>query len=320
MIEPLSHAAACRACGAPFSPSVQTPVRFCPYCGAEQAAPWSQPDAQPYPPPADQYPFQAVTPAPQPLDPDHPRWGIWTGIGTWAFSVAALLVVSVAAVTLVYFFDMRRGIAPAATDRAAVEAWQMTPHVAATLVYSTIAAHLLTILFCWVVVTRLRSQPFFESLGWHWAGRSPLFWLMAALGVFVGIIVANMVFLKILPQKKTPFDDLIQSGVQVRIAIALLASFSAPLVEEIIYRGVLFSGLRKRFSAAATVAFVTLLFVGVHVPQYWGAWASIAGLVLLSLTLTVVRATSKSLLPCIVIHFINNAIVSVLIVLGKGDV
>ena len=94
--------------------------------------------------------------------------------------------------------------------------------LAAPLVYSTIAAHLLTILFCWAVVTRLRSQPFFESLGWNWAGRSPLYWLLIALAVFVGIIAANAIFIKILPQKKTPFDELIQSGLQVRIAIALL--------------------------------------------------------------------------------------------------
>ncbi|MFL6216790.1 MAG: type II CAAX prenyl endopeptidase Rce1 family protein [Blastocatellia bacterium] len=320
MIEPLSHAATCRSCGATFNPSVQSPVRFCPFCGAEQPAAWSQPDIQVYPPPADQYPFQSVAPAPPVLDPDHPRWGIWTGIGTWVFSVAALLVVSNVVAVILYFYDVRRGVLPMTPDRETLEAWQLLPHVAAPLVYSTIAAHLLTILLCWAVVTRLRSQPFFESLGWNWAGRSPLYWLLIALAVFVGIIAANVIFLKILPQKKTPFDELIQSGLQVRIAIALLASFSAPLVEEIIYRGVLFGGLRKRFSAVTTVVLVTLLFAGVHVPQYWGAWASVAGLLLLSLMLTVVRAKSKSLLPSVVIHFVNNAVVSVLILLGKGNV
>ena len=37
----------------------------------------------------------------------------------------------------------------------------------------------------------------------------------------------------------------------------------------------------------------------------------------LSLILTVVRARSKTLLPCIVIHFINNAVASLMILLGK---
>ncbi len=319
MIEPLSHAATCRSCGASFSPSMQTPVRFCPYCGAEQAGTWPPSDAQPYPPPADQYPLQSVPPATQPLDPDRPRWGIWTGIGSWIFSVAALLITSNAIALVVYFYDVRRGALPLAADRETLEAWQMLPHVAGTIVYSAILAHLLTILFCWAVVTRLRSQPFFESLGWNWAGRSPLYWLLVAVGVFGVIIVANAIFLKVLPQKKTPFDALLQSGLQVRIGIALLASFSAPLVEEIIYRGVLFSGLRKRFNAVTTIIVVTLLFAGVHVPQYWGAWATLSGLLLLSLILTVVRARSKSLLPCIVIHFVNNAVASILLLIGRGD-
>jgi membrane protease YdiL (CAAX protease family) len=125
-----------------------------------------------------------------------------------------------------------------------------------------------------------------------------------AVAIFIGIALANVVFVKFLPQKETSFDQLLKSGPQVRLAVAILASFSAPLVEEIVYRGVIFGGLRKRFSATTTIIIVTLLF---------------AGLMLLSLMLTVVRAKSKTLLPCIVIHFINNAVVSLLIVLGRGD-
>lgn len=280
---------------------------------------WPQPEAQLYPPPADQYPFEFVPQVRQPLDPDRPRWGIWSGIGVWVFSVAALLVAQFAVVMIFYLIDQSNGTAPPAGDKEAMLAWLMSPRVLAATVYSTIVAHLLTILFCWAVVTRLRSQPFFESLGWNWAGHSPLYWLLIAVAVFIGINMANAVFVRFLPQKETSFDQLLKSGPQVRVAIAILASFSAPLVEEIVYRGVIFGGLRKRFSATTTIIIVTLLFAGVHVPQYAGAWASLAGLMLLSLVLTFVRAKSKTLLPCIVIHFINNAVVSLLIVFGKSE-
>jgi hypothetical protein len=215
--------------------------------------------------------------------------------------------------------DQKRGVAPAPGNQEAMRAWVMTPHVAAAAVYSTIVAHLLTIAFCWAVVTRLGAQPFFESLGWNWAGRSPIIWLLIAFGIFVGINAANIVFSKLLPEKESDFAQMLKLGLQVRIAVALLASFSAPLVEEIVYRGVVFGGLRKRFSATTTVIIVTLLFAGVHVPQYAGAWATVAGLLLLSLVLTMVRAKSKSLLPCIVVHFINNAVASLVIVFGRGE-
>jgi membrane protease YdiL (CAAX protease family) len=251
-----------------------------------------------------------VAPAPPALDPDHPRWGIWTGLGVWGFSVASLLGAQV--IVLIVLLLIER---PASTD---MQAWAMQPHVVALSVYSTIVAHLVTILLCWAVVTRMRHQPFLESLGWNWAGHSPGYWMLVALGLYAIIIAANIAFGHLLPEKKPPFAELLEKGLQVRVAIALLAIFSAPLVEEIIYRGVLFSGLRKRFSAATTVVLVTVLFAGVHVPQYWGAWASVAGLLLLSLMLTIVRAKSKSLLPCILIHFLNNAIASVAILFGKG--
>jgi len=320
MIEPQSHAASCRVCGAPLGESPPSQARFCPHCGASQIVEWPPPDAQLYPPPADQYPFAFVPPARQPLDPDHPRWGIWTGIGVWVFSVAALLVAQFAVVMIFYLIDQKNGTAPLPGDREALLAWLMSPRVLAATVYSTIVAHLLTVIFCWAVVTRLRSQPFFESLGWNWAGRSPLYWLLIAIAMFFGIgLVNRFVFQPLLPEKETSFDQLLKAGPQVRLAIAILASFSAPLVEEIVYRGVIFGGLRKRFSATTTIIIVTLLFAGVHVPQYAGAWASLAGLMLLSLVLTVVRAKSRTLLPCIVIHFINNAVVSLVIVFGKGN-
>jgi membrane protease YdiL (CAAX protease family) len=315
MIEPLSPAVSCRNCGATLDPSV--PVRFCPQCGAAQAGVEPQLDAPLYPPPA-YAPVGDQLPPPR-LDPDRPRWGIWTGIGVWVFSIAALIVAQVAVVAVLYLMDQKGGAAPSPSDAEALREWMLSPRIVAATVYSTIVAHLLTVLFCWAVVTRLRQQPFFESLGWNWAGHSPLYWLGIAIAVFIGVNLANAVFVKFLPQKETPFDELLKSGPQVRIAVAILASFSAPLVEEIIYRGVLFGGLRKRFSAVTTIVVVTLLFVGVHVPQYWGAWASVAGLTLLSLVLTIVRARVQSLLPCVIIHFINNAVISLLIVLRKGD-
>ncbi len=58
---------------------------------------------------------------------------------------------------------------------------------------------------------------------------------------------------------------------------------------------------------------VTILFAGVHVLQYWGSPGTIILITILSLALTLVRATSKNLLPCIILHFIFNGMQSVII-------
>lgn len=104
---------------------------------------------------------------------------------------------------------------------------------------------------------------------------------------------------------------------RVRVAIAVLATFTAPLVEETVYRGVLFSSLRRSLGLVGTVVLVTVMFTGVHVLQYMGAWVTIAGLTLLSLALTLIRARTKSVLPCVLIHTVNNAFFAVLILFNK---
>ncbi len=96
--------------------------------------------------------------------------------------------------------------------------------------------------------------------------------------------------------------------------IAFLAVVTAPLVEEIVYRGILYSALQRLTGAIAAVAIVTLIFAGLHVRQYWPNFGAISAIPLLSLALTVVRARTGRLLPCYMIHLVFNGIQSVLIV------
>jgi membrane protease YdiL (CAAX protease family) len=140
------------------------------------------------------------------------------------------------------------------------------------------------------------------------------------VGVLVAVLGVSVLLERVLPQKEdTVFDLLMKSSREVRIWLALLAVFTAPLVEEVVYRGVLFSALPRRVGLNWSIAIVTLLFAGVHFPQYWGAWAGLAGLTLLSLVLTVVRATTKSIFPCVIIHMLNNIVGAIQILSYSGS-
>jgi membrane protease YdiL (CAAX protease family) len=99
------------------------------------------------------------------------------------------------------------------------------------------------------------------------------------------------------------------------ILIAILATFTAPIVEEVVYRGVLYSALQRTVGVWMAVFLVTLLFAVVHVPQYLPDYVAISMICLLSLILTLVRVWTKNLLPCIVLHFVFNGIQSVFLVL-----
>jgi membrane protease YdiL (CAAX protease family) len=167
----------------------------------------------------------------------------------------------------------------------------------------------------WILLSRLQRNP--ESRAARVIAKSAFM-----VGVLVAVLGISIVLERILPQKEdTVFDLLMKSSRQVRIWLAILAVFTAPLVEEVVYRGVVYSALRRRIGLNWSIAIVTLLFAGVHFPQYWGAWAGLAGLTFLSFVLTVVRATTKSIYPCIVIHMLNNIVgaIQILSYTGPSD-
>ncbi len=252
-----------------------------------------------------------------PIDPDRPGWGPWTGIGTWLFSIVALVFVQAIAVFGYYFYQRGQGIeVPDLQDTPAFSAWVQSPNVLFVAIISTIGAHLLTLIFCWAVVRGFKKRPFLASLGWHWAGHSALYWSGISVAIIAGLILLNNLLLRVLPQAETPFDEMLKASLPVKYAVAFMATFTAPFVEEVIYRGVLYSGLKSRLSVVPTILTVTLLFAAVHVLQYQGGWVTIVSLALLSLILTIVRARTKSILPPVLIHTINNGFFSTILLLG----
>ena len=252
-------------------------------------------------------------------DPDRPHWGPAAGIGAWLFSFAALIVMSITALGVWYVIEVALGLPVPSTD-AEFREWVFSPNTVLAQVLSTMAAHALTIGFCWAVVTRVGRRPFWESLGWKWNGGSALSKALYVLGVTASMYATFVVLTQLMPQaSETQFDQLLKTSPQVRYAVAFMAVFTAPLVEEVVYRGVLFSALRSRVGLSATVAFVTLLFAGVHAYQYWGSWAGLIGITVLSFVLTLIRAKTKSIFPCVAIHLVFNAVNAFFIVFAHSS-
>jgi hypothetical protein len=113
----------------------------------------------------------------------------------------------------------------------------------------------------------------------------------------------------------TALDRLVESSRSAALIIAFLAVATAPIVEESIYRGILYPALERTSGATVAIVLVTLLFAIPHVPQYWPNLGVIGSITLLSVALTVLRARTGRLLPCIVVHFVFNGVQSVIIVL-----
>jgi hypothetical protein len=240
------------------------------------------------------------------IDPNNPPWGLLAGFLTWIASVALLIVLQLLFVVPYAFSNFKGG------DKEELARFLTTDKTAILLqILSLIPTHLLTFLLVWMVVSRFGKRPFWQSLGWSWGGKIG-FWKSIGLGL--GLYVAAFILIYFLGGVSTSFDQTFSSSRTTALAIAFLAFATAPLAEELVYRGVLYSALHKTIGVYGAVIGVLVLFTAVHVPQYWPDFGRIGVLGLLSLSLTLVRAYTGRLLPCFIIHSVFNGIQSVLIV------
>ncbi|MEJ7710306.1 MAG: CPBP family intramembrane glutamic endopeptidase [Pyrinomonadaceae bacterium] len=161
-----------------------------------------------------------------------------------------------------------------------------------------------------MVVTQYGRYSFWQTIGWSW---SPGFGLRLSIGISFAMLIIGFMLAWLIGGGETQLDQLIASSMKARVATAVLATFTAPLVEEMVYRGVLFPAIQRATGAVWGVAAVSFLFALVHVVQYSNNLGVISVIVLLSIVLTSVRAFTGRLLPCFTIHLIFNAVQAALL-------
>ena len=179
------------------------------------------------------------------------------------------------------------------------------------LVIGFVPAHLVTLGLAWAVASRFGKISFTKSLGLSWPSNFGV-WKSAGLA-FLLFVIAMLIVYKFGGQE-TDLERILRSSRAAALITAFVAAATAPLVEEVIYRGLLYSALQRLGGPIVGVIVVTSLFAGLHVLQYWPDAGAIASISLLSLVLTMIRARTGRLLPCYFIHLVFNGIQSVIIV------
>jgi membrane protease YdiL (CAAX protease family) len=87
-------------------------------------------------------------------------------------------------------------------------------------------------------------------------------------------------------------------------ALALFAVVTAPVVEEVVFRGLLYGAARQAVGPRAAILATGIAFGLVHAPP----WAVVPPLILLGVVLAAVGETTGSVLPCIAGHAAFNAL------------
>ncbi len=171
-------------------------------------------------------------------------------------------------------------------------------------------AHIFTLILAWFVVTKNRQFSFKEVLGWSNKNFKWFYHILIIIGFFAVAGVVNY----FVPEQENEFLKLLRSSRTVVFIVAFLATFTAPLVEEVVYRGILYSAIQRSIGVKWAILIVTALFAIVHVPQYWGSPGTIFLICFLSLILTLIRVRTNNLLPCIILHTIFNGIQSAVLI------
>jgi len=175
-----------------------------------------------------------------------------------------------------------------------------------------VPAHLLTLALIWAVATKLGKHSLRDVFGFSW---SPDFRLAKSVGIAISLFVAAWLIAAYFGAKKTDLDQILDSSRAAALTLAFIAVATAPLIEEMIYRGLLYSALQRAIGKWLAIVVVASMFAGLHVYQYRQNIGAILSISLLSFVLTFIRARTGRLLPCFVIHLAFNGVQSLIIIL-----
>lgn len=116
---------------------------------------------------------------------------------------------------------------------------------------------------------------------------------------------AGEAILKLWPMPKEVYEEfskiLVPRNFAHGVALAVVVGLAGPFVEELLYRGALFTGLRSTADPVSTAMTTGFLFALAHVaPRFWPIYLVVAA------CLGFLRAASGSLWPCVLMHGVFN--------------
>jgi uncharacterized protein len=248
---------------------------------------------------------QPLTESSLPPSPNNPPWNSLAAFGVWILSILFIAVIPTIGIIV---YAASNGMSITSPDFGA--AIQKDATAIVVNIALVIPAHILTIAVAWAVITRFNKYSFTEMVGWKWGGFNILYIVLIVIGFYVLAGILTWQF----GEQEHDLTKILKSSRNAVYFVAFMATFTAPLVEETIYRGVLYSAFQRTFGIPLAVVAVTALFAGVHFVQYWNSPVALFMVTLLSLVLTLIRVKSDNLLPCIILHTIFNGVQALLLI------
>lgn len=160
--------------------------------------------------------------------------------------------------------------------------------------------------FILLLIKKLHRRPILSTLHFTRTENMAVGRLIAA-GAFLAISV--LLVSSFFP---TPSDSPLEKLLTTTPSIVMFVVFgiaAAPILEEIIFRGFLFTALMDLFGWRVAVAITSVLFAGLHLSQLRGNWPAVIVIFLVGFVLTLVRYRTDSLIPSVIMHTAYNAMI-----------
>jgi hypothetical protein len=159
--------------------------------------------------------------------------------------------------------------------------------------------------FLFLLAKLQHRQPFWKSLGWKKPTARQVAGYLAGGG---GLAVAVSLALSLRPDTQGfPLEKLFNSRT-ASYAIGAFAISVAPIVEELVFRGLLFAVFERAVGLRFAVVTTAILFAGLHIPEYWHAWNHMILILAVGLVFSLARATTGYLTPSIILHIGYNSL------------
>lgn len=177
------------------------------------------------------------------------------------------------------------------------------------------AAYLVTLWMMAFVARRRYGMPFGRAIAWQWPTATWPRYLLAGTMLWLGITALS----RILPNPTEPLP--IENAFQSTGAAYLLALFGitlGPLMEELFFRGMLYSALARRLGMATSIVITAFFFALLHASQLANSWSPLLLIFLVGVVLTAIRARTGSVAASTVTHVAYNAALFVSLYFSTG--
>jgi membrane protease YdiL (CAAX protease family) len=229
-----------------------------------------------------------------------PRWTFSDLLLVAIWSVLAILLLTVGIAGMLLAFGIR--------DAGTL----VTAHPVAASAILGAAVYGIFLLMVYLQIVRRRR------IGWHTIGfRWPPILLLAltpllAIGQLAAVAVTNLILVSLIGEFENPQVEAITGGQSFSwlnfLLTLLLAGGIAPLVEEVIFRGLIYGWLRAHMPIAVAVIVSAAIFAAAHVIPLL-----LPALFVVGIILALVYEYSGSLWTSILLHSIQNTLATILI-------